>query len=159
MRRAITIFLISCAVAVSTFAQAAKTTTSVDEALTSLRGDMQSSKADIMAKNITLTSQEAAKFWPLYEAYQKEQNAVLDSQLKGIQQYVDGYNTLDDATALKLINAHFDRDAQMNSLRKKWLSEFQKALGTKTAVRAMQIDRQLSLGQQFAIAAHIPLSH
>ena len=30
----------------------------------------------------------------------------MDEQLKGIQKYVDSYDTLDDATALGLMKAH-----------------------------------------------------
>ena len=47
-----------------------------------------------------------------------------------------------------------DRDARMNTLRQKWFSEFRKVLGTKLAVRAMQIDRRLSLAHQVQFVAH-----
>jgi len=129
----------------------------VDDALKALRADLQSSRADIMAKNLTLSADQAAKFWPVFNSYQKEQNVIIDEQLKDIQKYVDGYETLDDATALGLMSAHFKRDAKMNALREKWLAEFQKVLPTKLAVRAMQIDRRLSLAAQLEGSAYIPL--
>ena len=83
----------------------------------------------------------------------------MDDQLKGIQQYIESFDNLNDASALGLINAHFDRDARMTTLRKKWLGEFQKVLGTKLAVRVMQIDRRLSLAHQLQFASKIPLAH
>jgi hypothetical protein len=156
MRKPVLILLIFCFAAVPGFAQ---NPASSDELLKAVRADMQGSKAALLGKNLTLSAEQAAKFWPLYEAYQKEQNVILDEQLKGIKQYVDQYNSLDDATAVSLLNAHFDRDTKMNALRKKWLAEFQKVLPTKLAVRAMQIDRRLSLAQQFEMSTHIPLSH
>jgi Spy/CpxP family protein refolding chaperone len=131
----------------------------VDSVLKTLRADMQSSRADIMAKNLTLTAEQAAKFWPAFNAYQKEQNAIMDDQLKGIQTFVDSYETLDDATALGLMKAHLERDAKMNALRQRWLGEFQKVLPPKLAVRAMQIDRRLSLVAQMEVASRIPLAH
>jgi Spy/CpxP family protein refolding chaperone len=131
----------------------------VDETLKSLRMDLQGSRADIMAKNLTLTADQAAKFWPVFNAYQKEQNVIIDEQLKGIQKYVDNAENLDDAGALALMRAHLQRDAKMNALRQKWLGEFQKVLPTKLAVRAMQIDRRLSLAAQMETAALIPLVH
>jgi Spy/CpxP family protein refolding chaperone len=142
--------------------QASTTTTSaptVDDALKAMRADLQSTRADIMAKNLTLSADQAAKFWPVFSAYQKEQNAIIDEQLKGIRQYAASYENLDDAAALGLMKAHFDRDAKMNALRQKWLGEFQKVLPTKLAVRAMQIDRRLSLAAQMETAAAIPLVH
>ena len=135
------------------------TPTSIEEMLQAVRADLQGERADIIAKNVTLTSAQAAKFWPLFEAYQKEQNAIMDEQLRGIQRYIENADTLDDAGALALINAHFDRDAKMNALRQKWLGEFQKALDTKLAVRVMQIDRRLSMAHQLMFAAKIPLIH
>ena len=133
--------------------------TSIDEVLQAVRTDLQGERADILAKNLTLTSEQAAKFWPLYETYQKEQNVIMDEQLRGIQRFIEGFDTLDDAGALGLINAHLDRDARMMALRKKWLPEFQKALNTKLAVRVMQIDRRLSLAHQVVFTSKIPLAH
>jgi Spy/CpxP family protein refolding chaperone len=112
-----------------------------------------------MAKNLSLTADQAAKFWPVFSAYQKEQNVIMDDQLRDLQAYVKGYDTLDDAGALALMKAHFDRDSRMNALRQKWLAEFQKVLPTKLAVRAMQIDRSLSLMAQAELAARLPLVH
>jgi Spy/CpxP family protein refolding chaperone len=138
-------------------AGAAKPT--AEEALKALRADLQSSRADVVAKNMTLSAEQAAKFWPLFEQYQKEQNVIMDEQLKGIQKYVESYEAMDDASAVALMNAHFDRDARMNALRQKYLGEFQKVLPTKLAVRAMQIDRRLALATQMEMASHIPLAH
>jgi len=132
--------------------------TSIDDVLRAVRSDLQGERADIMAKNLTLTSEQASKFWPLYDTYQKEQNVIMDEQLRGIQRFVQSFDTLDDAAALGLITAHFDRDARMTVLRQKWLGDFQKALNPKLAVRVMQIDRRLSLAHQIMFTSQIPLS-
>jgi Spy/CpxP family protein refolding chaperone len=167
MYRTLPSFLIVCFIVASAQAQApakqASTTAvsapSEKDILKGLRSDLQSSRADIIAKNMTLTAEQAAKFWPVFDAYQKEQNAIIDVHLKGIKKYVDSYETLDDAAALGLINAHFERDAKMDTLRQKWLAQFQKVLPTRLAVRAMQIDRRLSLAAQMELAGNIPLVH
>ena len=164
MHKTLTILLMLTLAAVGASAQTAPAPSEkwpaapTDETMKKLRADMQSIKADVIAKNLTLTTEQSAKFWPLFETYQKEQNVIIDEQLKGIQDFVKNYETLDDAHALGLMNAHFDRDTRMNNLRKKYLAEFQKILPTKTAVRAMQIDRRLSLATQFEIASRIPLA-
>jgi Spy/CpxP family protein refolding chaperone len=153
-------FVAASAQAQSSAQQASATTASApsaDEVLKKFRSDMQSSRADIMAKNLTLSAEQAAKFWPVFDKYQKEQNAIMDAHLKAITKYVEGSKTLDDAAALGFINAHLDRDAKMTALRKQWLGEFQKVLPTKLAVRAMQIDRRLSLTAQMDIASQLPL--
>jgi hypothetical protein len=41
--------------------------------------------SESLAKNLTLTIGHAAKFWPVFDTYQKQQNAIMDAQLKGLQ--------------------------------------------------------------------------
>jgi hypothetical protein len=113
----------------------------------------------MIAKNVTLSSEQAAKFWPVFEQYQKEQSAIMEAQMKGIQEYVDRSLQLDDAGAIGLMNAHLERDARMAMLRQRWLGEFQKVLPTKLAVLVMQIDRRISLVHQLEFASRIPLVH
>ena len=55
----------------------------MEDVIQAMRLDLQSSRADIMAKNMTLTAEQAAKFWPVFDAYQKEQNGIIDGQLQG----------------------------------------------------------------------------
>lgn len=129
----------------------------VEEALKALRYDLQTSRADIIAKNVTMTSEQAARFWPAFEKYQKEQSAIMDAQLKGIREYADKLDTLDDAGALGLMKAHLERDQRMVTLRQRWLGEFQKVLPAKIAVRVLQIDRRISLAHQVEFSSHIPL--
>jgi hypothetical protein len=133
--------------------------TSIEDVLRAIRADLQNDRADIVAKNVPLTSAQAAQFWPIFERYQKEQDVIMDDQLKSVQWYIENYESADDAAALGLINAHFDRDEKMVALRKRWLGEFQKTLGTKLAVRVMQIDRRLSLAHQAYVTSKIPLAH
>jgi len=166
MRYPFLVIFVACLVGVTTAAWTAaqqprpvSDSTSIDEVLVAVRADLQGDRAEIIAKNLTLTSEQGTKFWPLFQSYQNEQNLIMDDQLKGIQQYIESFDNLNDASALGLINAHFDRDARMTTLRKKWLGEFQKVLGTKLAVRVMQIDRRLSLAHQLQFASKIPLAH
>ena len=133
--------------------------TSMDEVLVAIRSEMQANRADMMAKNLSLTAEQAAKFWPIYETYQKEQNVIMDDHLKGLQRFIESFDTLDDAGALALAKTHFERDARMNSLREKALGDFQKVLGAKLAVRAIQIDRRLSMAYQLRLFSSIPLAH
>ena len=140
-------------------ANTASGTQSIEDVVKALRSDLQANRTDIIAKNVTLTSEQAAKFWPLFDAYQKEQSIIMDAQLKGMQQYVTGWTTLDDAGALTLATAHLSNDTRMAALRQKWFTEFQKVLPAKLAARVIQIDRRLALATQTEISSRIPLIH
>jgi len=132
---------------------------SQEDVLKTFRADLQANRTDLIAKNVQLTADQAAKFWPLYQKFQAEQNAIIDEQLKAVVQYVAKYDTLDDATASAWVKALFDRDGRMNALRQKWLPSFQEVLPTRLALRVIQIDRRLSLVQQMEISARVPLVH
>ena len=171
MRKTFAYFVSACVVSVFAFvgiagaqgpqpvAASTVPNVNVEEALKSMRADMQASRADVMAKNLTLTADQASKFWPVFNQYQKEQNVIMDEQLKSIQKYAETYQTLDSAGAMALINAHLDRDAKMTALRQHWLGEFQKVVPANVAARAMQIDRRLSMLAQVEISSQIPLVH
>ena len=165
MRYPVALLATACLFAVSgvsgNAAQQAQTVSSTpaaaDETLAALRSDLLASRADVMKKNLTMTAEEEAKFWPVYEAYLKEQTAIMDDHEKGIQRYIESFDKLDDAGALALIKAHLDRDERMDALRQKALVDLQRAVGTKLAARAIQIDRRLSLAYQLQIVSKIPL--
>jgi hypothetical protein len=134
-------------------------TADTEKALIEYRSQMQASRADIMAKGLTLSADEASKFWPLFEKYQKEQNAIIDAQVKAIQQYAAKYDKLSGNDAVTFVKALLDRDAKMEALRAKWLETFQTVLAPTTAARVIQIDRRLSQLAQAQLSSQIPLVH
>lgn len=119
--------------------------------------DLQAKRADIMAKGLTLSAEQAAKFWPLYDQYQQEQDAVVNGQISATQAYADHFATLTDADALAYVGALLDRDAKMHDLRVKWLAKFQTVVPAKVAARAIQLDRRVSQVAQVQVSSQIPL--
>ena len=132
---------------------------SPEQVVAQFRSDMQAQRADLMAKGLTLTADQAAKFWPLYEQYQKEQNVIIDGQLKAVQKYGAAYDKLTDAESLEFVNALLDRDAKMHALRIEWLKKFQTVVPPGTAARAIQLDRRLGQVGQVVVSSQIPLVH
>ncbi|MGH8173414.1 MAG: hypothetical protein ACREPX_09710 [Rhodanobacteraceae bacterium] len=130
-----------------------------DKALAKYREAMQAQRSDIMAKGMTLSADQAAKFWPLYEQYQKEQNVIIDKQIDAVQNYAANYQTLDDKQAIAYVTALLDRDSKMEALRMKWLGKFQQAVPGGIAARAIQIDRRISQIAQAELSAQVPLVH
>ena len=129
----------------------------VDQALSKFRNEMQSVRADLVAKGLTLSADQAAKFWPLFEQYQKEQNVIIDTQLKLIHTYATNYDKLTDADALAFVKGLLDRDGKMQALRATWLDKFQTVVSAGTAARVIQIDRRLSQFAQSELSSQIPL--
>jgi Spy/CpxP family protein refolding chaperone len=121
------------------------------------RSELQAQSADVMAKGLTLTAEQAAKFWPLYQAYQKEQDQIVEGQLKATHKYAASYQTLSDADALAYINALLERDQRIHDLRIKWLAKFQSVVPAKVASRAIHLERRMGLVTQVKLSSQIPL--
>ena len=126
-------------------------------AVKALEKQAMTERADIIAKNMGLSAEQASKFWPVYEKYQAGFSELFQQQLDLITRYAASYDKLDDAGALTLITGQLDRDAKVAAYRQKWLPEFQKVLPGKVVAKFMQIDRRLSLVTQLALASQIPV--
>jgi hypothetical protein len=136
---------------------AAVSQANAEQIIADFRNDLNAKSADIMAKTLRLTADEAAKFWPLYQKYQSEQSAIVDGQTGATQRYAEHYADLSDAEALAYVNALLDRDQKIHDLRLKWLAEFQTAVPAATAARAIQVERRLGLVSQVGISSQVPL--
>jgi hypothetical protein len=123
----------------------------------SLEKAAMAERAELIAKNLPLTAEQAAKFWPLYQKYQDGFSDLFTQQLDLISKYAASYEKLDDAGAVTLMNGQLDRDAKVAAYRTKWFPEFQKVLPGKLATRFMQIDRRLALVTQLQLASQIPV--
>jgi hypothetical protein len=128
-----------------------------DDVVAQFRTDLMSKRADIMAKGLTLTAEQASKFWPLFEEFQKEQDAIVNEQIEATKAYADRFQELSDKDALAYVQALLDRDQKMHDLRVKWMGKFQKAVPVKTAARAIQLDRRLGNAAQIQVSQQIPL--
>ncbi len=128
-----------------------------DQIVAQFRSDLMAKRADIMAKGLTLTADQAAKFWPLFETFQKEQDTIVDEQIQATEHFAEHYQELTDKDALTYVNALLARDEKMHDLRVKWLAKFQTVLPSKIAARAIQLDRRLGQVAQVQISQKIPL--
>jgi Spy/CpxP family protein refolding chaperone len=128
-----------------------------EQIVAQFRDDLQAKSADVMAKALTLTADQATKFWPLYKEYQKEQAAIVEGQIQATQKYAKNYGHLSDADAVDFINALLTRDQKTHDLRVKWLAKFQTVVPPVTAARAIQVERRLGLVSQIGVSSQIPL--
>jgi Spy/CpxP family protein refolding chaperone len=128
-----------------------------EEIVARFRSELMAKRTDIMAKGLTLNAEQAAKFWPLFEAFQKEQDTIVNEQVKATQYYAEHYQALTEEEALSYVNALLMRDRRMNELRAKWLTKFRSVLPSKLAARAIQLDRRLGQVSQVQISSRVPL--
>mgnify|MGYP003950613943 CR=1 FL=1 len=90
---------------VSAIAQPASDT-SADTNMEILKQKLKADKKLLVAGNMDLSDAEAKKFWPVYDAYQKDLEQVNQKLAQTIKDYAEAFNkgSLPDATAKKLLN-------------------------------------------------------
>jgi hypothetical protein len=130
-----------------------------EKVVAEFRKELMAKRADVMAKGLTLTSEQAAKFWPLFDQFQKEQDGVVQEQINATDAYARNYQALTDEQAMAYVNSLLSRDKKMYDLRIKWLTKFKEVVPTAMAARAIQLDRRLGNITQVQLSQRIPLIH
>ena len=130
-----------------------------EQIVAGFRSELMAKRADIMAKGLTLTSEQAARFWPLFDQFQKEQDLVVNGQIQATDQYAKNYEHLSDEDAMAYVNSLLSRDKKMYDLRLKWLAKFKEVIPVAMAARAIQLDRRLGNVTQVQLSQRIPLIH
>ena len=124
-----------------------------------VREKVRADKKLLVAANMELTESEAAAFWPVYEAYQKEIADLNQRTLKVIESYADTYNQgpVSDNAAKKLLDEALAIDSAEVDLRKSYVSKFSKVLPAAKVARYYQIERKIRAAINYELASGIPL--
>ena len=124
-----------------------------------VREKVRADKKLLVATNMELTEQEAAAFWPVYEAYQKEISALNARILKAIESYASAYNqgAVPDDVAKKLLDEVLDIDSDEVDLRKSYVPKFSKVLPAGKVARYYQIESKIRAAIRYELASGIPL--
>ena len=109
-----------------------------------LRDKIKADKKLIVAANMELTESEAKGFWPVYEAYQKDFDAINQRIVKLIKSYAadDMANTLTDDKAQKLTAEFVNIQKAEAELQASYVPKLSKVLPPKKVARYLQIENK-----------------
>jgi hypothetical protein len=122
------------------------------------RSDFEAQRSAIIRQNMDLTDAEAAKFWPVENAYALEVRKLVDRRVLLIRQYFAQYGQLGDAATEKFARAVFDLEADRVRLKQKWFGKFAAAVPARKAARFFQLENQVDAVIDLKVAAAMPLS-
>ncbi|MEW5740343.1 MAG: hypothetical protein AB1938_15550 [Myxococcota bacterium] len=122
-----------------------------------LRERIKTEKKAVVLANLGLSEDEAKKFDPVYEAYQKELAGLADRMLKVFDELGKNFDALDDKTAKKLVDDSVAIEADRAKLMKTYLPKFRKVLPEKKVARYYQIENKLRAIVTAELADAIPL--
>ncbi len=122
---------------------------------------VRADKKLLVASNMKLTEQEAAAFWPVYEAYQKDLDGLNGRIRDMVTRYADAFNegsgTIPDDFAKKLLDEALAIETSEVDLRKSYVPKFSKVLPAGKVARYYQIESKIRTAVKADLASGIPL--
>ena len=122
-----------------------------------LRQDLRGKAKQLITKNMQLTDEQAAAFWPLYDQYAAEVRKINDTRFGLMKHYADIYPTMTQDQADSLLRLLADADTAIINLRVEYLPKFEQALpGSTKAALFFQLDRRLDYLMNVQMASQLP---
>jgi hypothetical protein len=120
---------------------------------------LKADKKLIVSKYMELTESEAQKFWPVYDAYQKDLQEANERLQKLLESYAADYrnNSLTDEKAKKLLDDWIAMERDEGKRRSAFAPKVLQALPAKKAARYLQIENEYRILLRYDLAATVPL--
>ena len=132
---------------------------SADMNMQILRDKLKADKKVLVAANMQLTDAEAKAFWPIYDQYQNDLNAVNKRLGEAILAYADAYKAgpISDGSAKKFLDEAIAIDDAEAKLRRDYAAKLTAAIPAAKAARYLQIESKIRSAVRYEMAAAIPL--
>jgi hypothetical protein len=120
---------------------------------------LKADKKLIVSKYMELTESEAQKFWPVYDAYQKDLQEANERLKKLLESYASDYrnNSLTDEKATKLLDDWIAMERDEGKRRSAFAPKVLQVLPAKKAARYLQIENEYRILLRYDLAATVPL--
>ena len=124
-----------------------------------LRQKVQTDKKLLVAVNMGLTEAEDKKFWPIYDAYQKDLEQIDKRLAKVIAAYAEAYNqgSVPNETAKKLLDEALAVEEAEVALKRSYAAKLAPILPATKVARYIQIENKIRALVRFELADKIPL--
>jgi Spy/CpxP family protein refolding chaperone len=124
-----------------------------------LREKVAADKKLIIAENLILTESQAAQFWPIYEAYQKDLAALNERIGALIENYASAYNAgnVQEAKANELVDEFLAIEKAQLDLKQKYAERLDGVIPAVERARYLQMENKIRALIDYDLAANIPL--
>lgn len=122
-----------------------------------LLNTIRANRKALVGVSLELSPEEAEKFWPLYDRYQKEISAIGDRVGTIVGEYTATFRDLSNDKALQLMESYLAAEAERLQVRRTYLGEFAKILPGRTVARFYQVENKIDAVLRYDLAATIPV--
>ena len=122
-----------------------------------LLNTIRANKRALVEASLTLTDEEAERFWPVYDRYQAQLAGVNERLVALIEEYTDSFGDLSNEKALKLIGEYLTVEVDRAKIRRENLDPIAKVLPGRKVARFFQIENKMDAVVRYDLAAGIPV--
>jgi len=119
---------------------------------------IQADKKAIVAKSMDLTPDEAARFWPLYDEFQRELAVPQNAITRSLLDYIAAGHSLTDANAKRITEETLAARKELARLQDRHFRRLLKVLPAHKAARYVQIENKIQAVVAFEGARAVPLA-
>jgi hypothetical protein len=156
MRRVAGILVLSLA-PFAAMAQDALDGDEVEALFVKARQFMAEERATQMPEELALTSAEADAFWPVYDAYREEIEALNDEYAALLQSFVEGFDSMTDADASDMLDEYFVIESGLVYVRQRYAQAFLDVIPARKLVRLYQMENKIDAMAQLPLIIDVPL--
>lgn len=140
-------------------AQSPGTNPAEDERVAAARVMVQEGRDEIIGEEMGLSSAEAGKFWPVYEAYRSDMKVIRDRYATTLGRYLAGYDAgeINDEFARDLLDEWLKYTQDSHKVRKDYVKKFEKVVPIRKVVRFYQLEDKMDAEINAELAVVIPL--
>jgi len=156
MNKLLAAFCFIAMLAYATLACAQSGTADVTD-LAALRTAVKTDKRAFVAATLALTETQAKKFWPIYDAYQRNLDAANRMRAVALQGLLSRDKPITDLYAKQLANDLLESDEAEVKARRTLYKSVMRALPATKAARYLQLESKVRAIQNYDLAAAFPL--
>lgn len=109
------------------------------------RDDMEARRVGFLTTMLQLTPQEAQNFWPVYNKFQNEMEALRKDRAEELMSAKMNFNDYTDDQVNKLIDNEFDSRQKELDLARRYNVEFKKILPVKKVAKLYRAEQQFKI--------------
>ncbi|WP_297332538.1 sensor of ECF-type sigma factor [Flavobacterium sp.] len=103
-------------------------------------------KVSFLTTELNLTSEEAAKFWPVYNAFEEKEFDLRHRKMRGLVRKLDegGLDSMTDKEALSYLNQLEAADEELFKLRQKLIADLKTIIGPVKILRLKKAEDEFN---------------
>ncbi len=110
------------------------------------RDKIKALKVSFITTELNLTSDESAKFWPVYNAFEDKQFELRHKRMRDILGKIDqaGINNLSDKDANNYLNQIGDTEEEMVAIRRKLVADLRPIIGPVKILKLLKAEEDFN---------------